>query len=179
MCGVKTITTVLILLTTVLIAIATVLMEHYDRPNPHQDGRHRDEVPAHPHSRPFSWRRSAGKAGKRYGMMATKQTLTSPPALLPRPFPERFQTGNSREVPLFHFVRKKAKTKDKCNPFQTDRRLTLPAVTKNYFQETIRQFLFVRILGQNREKPVEKTAETAKTGKNTAVFHRIGLPHSG
>ena len=143
MCGVKTITTVLILLTTVLIAI------------------------------------SAGKAGKRYGMMATKQTLTSPPALLPRPFPERFQTGNSREVPLFHFVRKKAKTKDKCNPFQTDCRLTLPAVTKNYFQETIRQFLFVRILGQNREKPVEKTAETAKTGKNTAVFHRIGLPHSG
>ena len=29
---------------------------------------------------------------------------------------------------------KKAKTEDKCNPFQTDCRLNRPAVSKNYFQ---------------------------------------------
>ena len=110
--------------------------------------------------------------------MTTEQTLTSSPALLPHPFPERFQTGDSREVQLFHFVRKKAKTKDKCNPFQTDCRLTLPVVSKKHFREAIRQFLFVRILGQNREKQAKKTTERAKTGKNTAVFHRIGLLYS-
>ena len=105
MCGVKIITTVLILLTTVLIFITTVLIPYRDRPNLHYDRPRRDEVPAHPHSRPSGWRRSAGKTGKRYGMMTTKQTFTSSPALLSALFPEWFQTSDSREVQLFQFVR--------------------------------------------------------------------------
>ena len=163
-------TTVLIFPTTVLIATTTVLITYCDRPNSPWRPSSRRRSPSRRPSRPSGWRRSAGKTGKRYGMMTTKQTFTSSPALLSALFPEWFQTSDSREVQLFQFVRNNEHQPNKSQWFFFSSLLTQTTVSPNTFWQTKRHSPDIRIFTSNRQKQTSEQAQRWKDIKNQDIF---------
>ena len=159
-------TTVLIFPTTVLIATTTVLITYCDRPNSPWRPSSRRRSPNWRPSRPSPWRWSAGKTGKRYGVITTEQTFTSSPALLSALFPEWFQTSDSREVQLFQFVRNNRNKQNKSRRF----RHWLPTThsgyqPKGFFIEqndTRRTSGFLPQIGKNRPPNRLKGEKTSK-----------------